>query len=87
MPSGHLPPKPHRCNVMPAAKHGKIKGPIKEYDAGKMDAIPTYTITSKTGGAASHTGHKEQEACGRCRVCKIPQEADRHGRQVPCLCR
>ena len=40
--------------VMPAVKHEKVKDLIKEYDAGKMDAISTHTITSKIGGTASY---------------------------------
>ena len=41
--------------VMPAVKHEKVKGLIKEYDAGKLDAISTHTITSKAGETASYT--------------------------------
>ena len=40
---------------MPAVKHEKVKDLIKEYDAGKLDAISTHTIASKTGETASYT--------------------------------
>ena len=51
--------------VMPAVKHEKVKDLIKEYDAGKLDAISTHAITSKTGGTASYTlvvKRKEKQA-------------------------
>ena len=51
--------------VMPAVKHDRVKDLIKEYDAGKLDAISAHTITSKTGETASYTlviKRKEKQA-------------------------
>ena len=51
--------------VMPAVKHEKVKDLIKEYDAGKLDAISAHTITSRTGETASYTlviKRKEKQA-------------------------
>ena len=81
------PVKEVGIRIMPAVKHDRVKD-LKGVRCRKAGChiCPRNNIKDRRD-CVMHAGHKAQGKTGGCRACKVPREADRHGRQVPHLCR